>query len=553
MEESQNFNLLKRPLLDGREYVGLIPDSKCTTTRLTKGNTDTTVNHMTDWVNKHHKQTVKLSPKLKRSTLKGTVDSIYTFLYHHIQYRADGVEQQLRSPACAWKQRYEGVDCKSYSIFASCILKNLGIDHYIRKVKQPNFYPDQYTHVYVIVPKKGKNNTHGDYYVIDATKHENTEVVFLEKKDMFMQTLPHVGLNGAHNRSVYGGLQMPNQVNQGFEDFLSYIKSKGVSTALASALRKEVQMHLRNGIDPEFDIVDNGIIVERKFFPFTPNHGLGEPLSTGAIASASKVILKSDFFKKTFGAIFANGFDVSCWGSSYNETKAKQDVQLDIPFILEYSGLNNTINETNLNKFLNLAEAYKADAKNGQKSKFAKCTRKGHRLREQAINSLIQEVMSSVKLGYTVTPAGQREGSVRIEGGLPGYRRGITYVWGGRNAPYKYTYYRLRSQQSSFPKPFPKPTPVIKPPVQPFPRPTPRPTPTPVVPVVNPTPRPTPTPVVPVVTPRPTPTPAPVTPVATVDPTPKSSNASTGLVLGTIALAIFAGPKIKEALSKKKG
>ncbi|WP_281990521.1 hypothetical protein [Aquimarina aggregata] len=458
MDVPPTYNALYRPLKKGHEFDNLLPSSKCSSTRLTKGDTDVTVDHMTDWVNKHYTQTVQLSPKLQRATLNGTVTAIYEFLYHHIQYLADGAEQQLRSPACAWKQRHIGVDCKSYSIFASSILKNLGIDHYIRKVKQPGFHPNQFTHVYIIVPKrKGTKPTSGNYYVIDATKHENTEVTYLEAKDIFMQALPHVGLNGAVNRTVNHALRMPHQVNKGFEDFLGFLKDEGASQNLVNALRKEVYSYLNMGIDPRFYIGEQGAIVEGKLFPYSPNRGLGEPITTGAIAAASKVVLKSDFFKKTIGAIFANGFDVSCWGSSYNPSKAKADVELDMPFILKFSGLETEINAENLATFLNLAEGYKADAQNGTRSRYAKCTRRGHELRKQAVDALMSRVLTEIRANFILTPTLKRPGNTaRIKGGLPGYRRGIDYHWAG----HEFQGYNVKPKEQTKPHVVVKPLPT---------------------------------------------------------------------------------------------
>ncbi len=449
MDLTPTYNTLYRPLKEGTEFKRIIPKSKSEKTPLANGDTDITVSHMTDWVNKHYKQTEILSSKLKRATLNHTVTAIYDFLYNNVQYLADEELQRICSPSYTWKQRHTGVDCKSYSIFASCILKNLGVDHYIRKVKQPGFHPNQFTHVYIIVPKrKGTKPTSGNYYVIDATKHENTEVVYLEAKDIFMQALPHVGLNGVVNRSVNRGLRMPYQVNKGFEDFLLFLKDEGVSLNLLKALRKEVYSYLNRGVDPRFHIGEQGITVESRLFPYNPNNGLGEPVTTGAVVAASKVVLKSEWFKKTLGAIFANGFDVSCWGSSYNPSKAKADVAVDMPFILKFSGLENQINAQNLATFLNLAEGYKADAQNGTRSRYAKCTRKGHELRKQAVDALMSRVLTEIKANFILTPTLKKAGDTpRIKGGLPGYRRGIDYHWAGHS----YQGYNVRQKPNTQP------------------------------------------------------------------------------------------------------
>ncbi|SHJ45217.1 hypothetical protein [Aquimarina spongiae] len=447
-------NPLYRPLMDGKRFDVLLPKTNCTSTTLASGDTHVTVNHMADWVKKHYKQTERLAPKLKRRTVKQTVDSIYEFLYNHFQYKADGELQQLRSPGCSWYQRKEGIDCKSYSIFTSCLLMNLGIDHYIREVRQPGTAPQLFTHVYITVPKKGKSNAPGNYYVIDATKHENTEVPFLEAKDTFMSALPHVGLNGPGKtkRRYRRGLRLPETANRGFENFLKFLSIEGVSPSIVNAIRKEAQFYLDLGIHPDFAITDQGVIVQRKLFPFKLNRGLREPLTTGAIASASKLVLESNFFKKTLGAVFANGFDFSCIGSSYTPARAKNDVQVDMPYIVRQSGLESVVNNTTLNKFLNLAQGYRDEANNGTASRFAKCTRDGHRLREQAVTELINRVMNEVKANFILTPSGQKNGVINLPAGnaFPGYRRGLSYRWGGGNGRnYSYQSYTVQRKPNS--------------------------------------------------------------------------------------------------------
>jgi hypothetical protein len=118
-------------------------------------------------------------------------------VYNHFQYKADDEDQLLRSPACSWYDRYNGIDCKSYSILASSILLELGINHYIRKIKQPTFAPDEFTHVYVVVPKDQKtNDLNKGYYIIDGTVTGNYEPEYIETKDEYMNGLQHYSLNG---------------------------------------------------------------------------------------------------------------------------------------------------------------------------------------------------------------------------------------------------------------------------------------------------------------------------------------------------------------------
>jgi len=195
-------NLLRRNLLSGQEYEPLFPKVSCDKTNLGNGNTFDSVRMIKQMVIKYQFQTKKVATLLQQETLKETCDKIYWFLYHHIQYKADGAEQMLRSPACAFKQRVEGVDCKSYSIFASCLLANMGVRYFIRQIKQPSFRPDLYTHVYVIVPlNQETGNIKDGYLIIDGTTSNNREPIYTMAHDTEVN-LPHYGLNAPKSRRV---------------------------------------------------------------------------------------------------------------------------------------------------------------------------------------------------------------------------------------------------------------------------------------------------------------------------------------------------------------
>lgn len=195
-------SLLKRNLLSGQEYEPLFPRVNCDKSALGSGNTFDTVRLIKNTVVKYNYQTKKIAPLLQKSSLKETCDKIYWFLYNHIQYKADGLEQLLRSPACAFKQRVEGVDCKTYSIFASCILANLGLRHYIRQIKQPTFRPDLFTHVYVIVPlDQATGSLKNGYLIIDGTTSNNREPIFIMQHDTPVN-LPHFGLNAPAKKTT---------------------------------------------------------------------------------------------------------------------------------------------------------------------------------------------------------------------------------------------------------------------------------------------------------------------------------------------------------------
>lgn len=204
--------MLRRTLRSGNEYDALFPKALCKSTYVGNGDTDFSIDEMKKVIEQYAFQTEKVAQKLQKPTLKATTDNIHDFLFNHFQYLADESNQLLRSPACSWFTRKKGIDCKSYSILASCILTNLEITHYIRKIKQPGYAPDEYTHVYVIVPiDQETGSLESGYHVIDGTLKSNIEPAFIGKSDLQM-SLEHYSLNGATSKPLNAGL------NLGFND-----------------------------------------------------------------------------------------------------------------------------------------------------------------------------------------------------------------------------------------------------------------------------------------------------------------------------------------------
>lgn len=195
-------NSLYRDLLNGKQFDHLIPKSKCDGASGNSGNGDTdhSISKMIQAVKQFSHQTDQLAYELEEDTLPETIASIHWFLFNHIQYLEDDEEQILRSPACSWKSRVSGIDCKNYSIFASSICNSLQIAHFIRKVNYTDV-PEAYSHVYVIVPvDQEKQDLNKGYFIIDGTLEYNNEINFIEKKDykMVHTTLakPNYGMNG---------------------------------------------------------------------------------------------------------------------------------------------------------------------------------------------------------------------------------------------------------------------------------------------------------------------------------------------------------------------
>lgn len=197
--------LLYRPLRSGREYEMLFPKSDRTSTALGEGMTDFSILHMHEMVEEYSWQVEKVAPLLQKRSLADTCGEIHDFLFNHFQYKADDADQMLRSPQRSWADRKDGIDCKSYSILASCLLRQMGYSHYLRKIKQPGYEPNDFTHVYVIVPIDQQSGSLAKgYYVIDGTIDETDEPAFVSFKDEFMSGLPHYKLNGPRTRRGMG-------------------------------------------------------------------------------------------------------------------------------------------------------------------------------------------------------------------------------------------------------------------------------------------------------------------------------------------------------------
>ena len=124
---------------------------------------------------------IEVSENFKGKSIKDTCKNIFEFLTQNIKYKVDpdGV-QWIRTPARLWQDR-EG-DCKSYSLFACCMLSALGIKNSFRFVDYGN---DDYTHVYTVAYDENDKPI-----IIDAVAYQcqgmgfNSELKYKKNKDM---------------------------------------------------------------------------------------------------------------------------------------------------------------------------------------------------------------------------------------------------------------------------------------------------------------------------------------------------------------------------------
>lgn len=180
----------RRNIKPGNEYDHLFPSSENDNkTILRNANVYHTVEFIPKVVQETLDQTMLIAGRLKGRTVYETCRNIWHFVYGHINYKKDqeGYEQ-IRSPARAWHDRQDGVDCDCYSVFISGILTNLGIPHVLRITK---YHRDYFQHIYPIVPNGNK------YITIDCvTDKFDYEVPFSEKKDYPMDLQYLNGFDG---------------------------------------------------------------------------------------------------------------------------------------------------------------------------------------------------------------------------------------------------------------------------------------------------------------------------------------------------------------------
>jgi hypothetical protein len=200
----------RRNIKSGLEYDDLFPAANGLDKVVYRdGNVKDTIKTMQKIVLKYLDDTKLIAPKLKGKNLEETCRNIWNFLYSHCQYKLDeaGLEQ-LRRPARAWHDRFQGIDCDCFSIFCSSILTNLDIPHSFRitKYTNENGTPGEWQHVYVIVPKEKSG-----HYTIDCVAHHfNYEKPFYDKIDYHMTQLNGIpiavlsGLGATPDDELYG-------------------------------------------------------------------------------------------------------------------------------------------------------------------------------------------------------------------------------------------------------------------------------------------------------------------------------------------------------------
>ena len=93
------------------------------------------------------KQAASIADRYKGKNEAETCKKIFDYLKNNINYKADGANQAVRLPS-GLMRTLQG-DCKSYSVFTSAILSNLGIPHKLVYASYDASDPTP-THIYVM-------------------------------------------------------------------------------------------------------------------------------------------------------------------------------------------------------------------------------------------------------------------------------------------------------------------------------------------------------------------------------------------------------------------
>lgn len=257
----------QRKIKSGDEFHALFPRPLFFDPTIKKGATvSDTVRFIPKVVQETLFQTNKIAAILKGKTVYETCQNIWGFVYNHIAYKKDEEgKEQIRSPARAWHDRFNGVDCDCYTVFISSILSNLKIKHKLRITK---YREDFFQHIYPIVP-----TAEGNYITVDCVVDRfNYEEPYSEKKDTNMD-LEY--LNGVPNTNNVDVQDLMGWEELNGDDDLGKIKlfkkmsqppgSEG-DTSKKGKLKNLIHkgLHITNRLNPATALLREGVLISMK-------------------------------------------------------------------------------------------------------------------------------------------------------------------------------------------------------------------------------------------------------------------------------------------------
>lgn len=95
-----------------------------------------------------YKQVEKLAAHLKDADKLQSAFNVWHWLHTNINYNYDTPgQEEIRTPARVWRDRYSGVDCDCLAVFSACLFLNMGYKPYFEIVAFNN--SPTYSHIYV--------------------------------------------------------------------------------------------------------------------------------------------------------------------------------------------------------------------------------------------------------------------------------------------------------------------------------------------------------------------------------------------------------------------
>jgi hypothetical protein len=257
----------QRKIKNGEEFDALFPRPLFLDPTIKKGATvNDTVRFIPKVVQETLFQTSKIAALLKGKTVYETCKNIWDFVYNHIAYKKDEEgKEQIRSPARAWHDRFNGVDCDCYTVFISSILSNLKIKHKLRITK---YKEDFFQHIYPIVP-----TAEGNYITVDCVVDRfNYEEPYSEKKDTNMDLEYLNGVPNTNNvdvQDLMGWEELNGDDNLGkiklFKKMSQPPGSEG-DTSKKGKLKNLIHkgLHITNRLNPATALLREGVLISMK-------------------------------------------------------------------------------------------------------------------------------------------------------------------------------------------------------------------------------------------------------------------------------------------------
>lgn len=312
-----NYDFLLRDVTTSKKYDTYFKNSRCEVVSQGFGNTDKTLKVLKKLTYEYQQDTKKLTKKFfKTQNLQQLVTQINNWLFSTFQYKVGGFEQNISSPNCAYSKRFDGIDCKTYSLIAGTILLNKGINFNFRKSKQQGESSDKWTHVYLTIPvNQQTNNLKEGYYLIDGTVAYPNENQVVKTKDIFMaDKFPHYGLRAPEATTI-------------FDRLLDGLSQAGLTDNTLLSIKHAFNSYTEQGINPKVKAArnNNGIYIEDVFVYFEYKQGLnggGNPYEfNGGGSDGAGLDLLSLFGGLDLGNIISGILDGSlfCGNSAWGQ------------------------------------------------------------------------------------------------------------------------------------------------------------------------------------------------------------------------------------------